>query len=434
MKFGKFSRALMLGAVSAVAINSASFAADSVAEAPATGFNWSGVYVGFGGGVGANVHEVSSPLTAPDFSFNGIGGEGVFGEVTLGYDYLVSPRFLIGGLVDAHFGNIATKIDAAPFADLSVTEKYGFDVGLRAGYLVTPSTLGYVLGGYAWQKSELDANGGGLGGGGSFDWDKDGYFLGVGVETVVASNWTLKTEYRYTRFSTANILSEFGLPDGFLDTDTSRHTFSVAANYRFGAQNGGAAAFESPAYSWTGFYVGGNVGAGAAVHELGLGGVASFNGIGGEGAFGELNVGYDHEFGGNWVAGVQLGGRYSGITSEINFGPGKLNLDADYGFDVLARVGMKLNESTLAYVLGGYSWQHFDLVASGGGSSQSLIDWNAGGFSVGGGLEAAVTNNMTVNLEYRYAQYQSEDFDSMGFFEVTPSSHTVRVGAKYKFN
>ena len=53
---------------------------------------------------------------------------------------------------------------------------------------------------------------------------------------------------------------------------------------------------------------------------------------------------------------------------------------------------------------------------------------------MGGGLETAVTDKMTVNLEYRYSQYADEDFDTGGDIEIEPSFHTVRIGAKYKFN
>ncbi|RWQ37692.1 MAG: porin family protein [Mesorhizobium sp.] len=428
----RFAKSVLLGAVSVLALGSVSHAADAVVPVVETsGFNWSGIYVGFGVGAGANVHELSSDFF-PGFSLNGIGGEGVYGELTVGYDYMVSPRFLIGGLLDAHVGNIETTLDVAGL-DASIRETYGFDAGLRVGYLFTPNTLGYVLGGYSWQKYKLDTNAGF-----DFDWDQSGYFVGAGVETAINSNWTIKSEYRYTRFGTQNILSEFDIPDGVLDTDTSRHTFQVAANYRFGAQNGGVASFEAPAYNWTGFYVGGAAGAGASVHQIEvppLGGL-EFNGLGGEGVFGELNVGYDHDFG-SWVAGVMVDARYSGMTSELKLPGGSINLDTDYGFDVLGRVGMKVNESTLAYVLGGYSWQHFDLNAS--SPIGDILDWDSSGFSVGGGLETAMSSNVTVGLEYRYSQFSKKDFSSdIGApddsLTSTPSFHTVRIGAKYKFN
>ena len=426
----RLSTALLLAASTAALATNARAADPVLPDVVESGFNWSGLYVGIGGGVGANVHELSS-LLLPGVSLDGIGGEGVFGEITLGYDYMVSPRFLIGGLVDAHVGNIETTLEIPGLFDASVSDTYGFDAGIRLGYLVTPTTLGYVLGGYAWQKAELDIEGEG------FDWDRDGYFIGAGLETAISGNWTLKTEYRFTQFGSTNILEDLGAPDGFLDTETSRHTFHIGANYRFGAQNGGSAIFDTPVYDWTGFYVGGAVGAGAAVYDVGfdIGAPIQFNGLGGEGVFGELSVGYDHDFG-SWVAGLQVDGRLSGISTELDGSGASINLDADHGADVLARIGMKINESTLAYVIGGYSWQNFDLNSDDGSIDH---EWDSSGFSIGTGLEAAVSSNMTVNLEYRYSQFEEEDFSSElgapdGTFTAEPSFHTVRIGAKWKFN
>ncbi|WP_434722329.1 outer membrane protein [Mesorhizobium sp. RIZ17] len=53
---------------------------------------------------------------------------------------------------------------------------------------------------------------------------------------------------------------------------------------------------------------------------------------------------------------------------------------------------------------------------------------------IGGDLETAVSNNMTVGLEYRYSQYEKVYFASGGLFEDTPRIQTVRIDAKYKFN
>jgi outer membrane immunogenic protein len=437
---GSRSKALLLCTSALLVLGGGAYAADPQlpAEAP-SGFNWGGAYVGAGVGVGAVVHrfEVTNVL-----SVNGIGGEGLFGEVIAGYDHMLSDRVLLGGFIDAHFGNIGPAIDASSggvsAGSLELTNSYGFDAGARLGYLVAPSTLAYVLGGYGWQHFKLD---GSIPGGPaiSASEDRSGYILGVGMETAVSGNWTLKTEYRYSDYGNDTIA------DGTaLRIQPSTHTFHVGANYRFGAQNGGGVSFAAPAYDWTGFYVGGALGAGAVVHDLSLnlGPVsADANGVGGEGVFGEANVGYDHDFG-TWVAGVMLDARYSGISTDINV-PAlgfDAKLEADYGFDVLARAGMKVNESTLAYVLGGYSWQHFDLnAAAGGAPSTSLIDWDSSGFSLGGGLETAVTDNVTVGLEYRYTQFADKDFSAQlgappGTVEVEPSFHTARLGLKYKFN
>ncbi|WP_411909046.1 MULTISPECIES: hypothetical protein [unclassified Mesorhizobium] len=46
---------------------------------------------------------------------------------------------------------------------------------------------------------------------------------------------------------------------------------------------------------------------------------------------------------------------------------------------------------------------------------------------------------MTVGIEYRYSQFEKEDFSDAlpipsGLAMATPSFHTVRIDAKYKFN
>jgi outer membrane immunogenic protein len=434
---GTIIRTIMLGAAGAMAMASAVRAADMVAPAPVpaptAGFNWTGFYVGVGGGFGAVNHKISTSALGPGLSFNGLGGEGVFGELTVGYDHMLTNRFLLGGFIDTHVGNIgpSLKVTAIPgFPDIDLTNSYGFDAIARVGYLLNGSTLGYVLGGYTWEHFKLDT--GALG----FDYDdnRSGYVLGVGMETAIGHNWTIKAEYRYANYGDDAVIP------GFLNIEPSTHTFHIAANYRFGAEGTGPA-IASPVYDWSGFYVGAAVGAGEVVHDLSLLGAADLNGIGGEGVFGELNAGYDHDFGG-FVAGIMVDGNVSGISTDLDIGGGggSGSLDADYGFDILGRVGMKVNPSTLAYVLGGYSWGHFKLGGSGpafGGAGS--YDWSSSGFSVGGGLETAVSTHMTLGIEYRYAQFADKDFSSLlgappGSLKVEPSSHTVRVGLKYKFN
>ncbi len=63
-----------------------------------------------------------------------------------------------------------------------------------------------------------------------------------------------------------------------------------------------------------------------------------------------------------------------------------------------------------------------------------IVDWGSSGFSIGGGLETAVSSNMTLGLEYRYSQYEKEDFGSDGLITDEPSFQSVRIGAKYKFD
>ncbi|MBN9066542.1 MAG: outer membrane beta-barrel protein [Rhizobiales bacterium] len=406
-------RTALLGGASAIILVSASYAADMVepAQAPqpaAAGMNWSGFYVGVGGGFGAVGYNTG-------IGFGNIGGGGVFGELTAGYDHMLTERLLLGGFIDTHLGTIGPELKAA-FGGPSekIINNYGFDVGVRLGYLLNGSTLGYVLGGYTWQQ--IKASGGGV----SEHENLDGYMLGLGMETAISNNWSIKTEYRYGRYS-GDVAGE--------ELKPSTHTFHIAANYRFGA-NGTAPAIASPAYDWSGFYLGASVGAGEAVNDTTLAGAFNLNGLTGDGIFGELNAGYDHDFG-NFVAGLMVDGNYSGIKTDF-LGVG--HLKSDYGFDILGRIGMKVNPSTLAYVLGGYSWGHFKAELPG-----ISYGWGSSGYSVGGGLETAISTNTTLGIEYRYAQFSDKDISSglgapPGLLKVEPSSHTVRVGLKYKFN
>jgi outer membrane immunogenic protein len=419
----------IIAGLTAMLLSGGAHAADLL-QPPLSAFNWSGFYIGVGGGAGAVVHELNSPFLG-GVALNGIGGEGVFGEVTIGYDHVFAERLLVGVFADARYGGIGTDLDIPDLAlSGSIDAKYGFDVGLRLGYLVTPSTLGYVLGGYSWQRFDLSTSIPGI----AYDWNADGFVVGAGLETVLSGNWTLKTEYRYAQYSG----EDFG-SGGLIVAKPSTHTVHAGLNYRFGAEGGAAASFQGPVYNWTGLHIGASVGAGGLVHDLDvppLGGFG-FNGIGAEGVFGEVSVGYDWEFGGGWVVGAMANARYSSVSTTLDVGPlVNASVDADWGYDILARFGRKLGDSTLVYALGGYSWQHFEVDIS-NPALGNVYDWGASGYSVGGGIETALSERTTLGLEYRYSAYSGEDFIAglggpAGLVDVSPSSHTVRLGLKVK--
>jgi outer membrane immunogenic protein len=444
-----------LACVSALALTSAARAADLVQPAPSPvppaaveGFGWTGFYVGVGGGAGVVVHDLSSnlngingPGSGGNVDFNGIGGEGVFGQAEVGYDYLMTNRFLIGAFADARFGNIGPKVNI-PGGSITAEEDYGFDVGARAGYLVTPTSLVYVLGGYSWQHFHIGSSPSGFI---DYNHNSNGFIAGVGMETALRGNWSLKTEYRYAEYESYGFI-----PGGLLNDKPSSHTFHVALDYRFGG-HAQPATFEAPVHNWTGFYVGGGLGAGGLVHDLSTNFIPglSFNGIGAEGVLGEATVGYDQELGSSLVAGILADARISSISTDIsanysdptpNTASGSGSAKADYGFDVLGKLGYKVDNSTLVYALGGYSWQHFKIDASGSinisggpsGSGSYSYDWGSSGFTVGGGLETALSDRATVGLEYRYSQYGSTDFGTGGLIKDEPSSHTVRLNFDYK--
>jgi len=222
-----------------------------------------------------------------------------------------------------------------------------------------------------------------------------------------------------------------------------------------------------PVATWTGFYIGAGVGAGAVVHELdvdayndtfeqtksctqygsawgipyckeysawGEGYLVSendaslnFDGIGGEGIFGTAQIGYDWQFAPRAVFGVFGDFDWSGISTDLDFSAstdgetwlsGDGEVDMEYMWTIGARLGYLTTPDTLVYVLAGYSQAEFDdpsiSVAFDGESetfSTSLDTFS--GITVGAGMETRLTANWGLKLEYRFTQLQDEELFSI---------------------
>jgi outer membrane immunogenic protein len=246
-----------------------------------------------------------------------------------------------------------------------------------------------------------------------------------------------------------------------------------------------APVFVPPPFTWTGFYVGLNAGAiftsgsrSATIYDPNAavdGGFlnADFPGGLGNGQTGFLGGG---QAGYNWQTGAFVLGvetDFQGSTVSKSFssvgapfaGPGvpvgllgdNLTVNGKASLDWLGttrgRVGFVVTPDNrlMIYATGG--------VAYGGGSSNfSVFDattgsyWNGSpsssrvGWTVGGGVEYALTNNWTIRGEYLYADLGSSNFTSVGnaaaatFFPgVYASGHIdyrasiVRAAVNYKF-
>src|SRR5215813_10898357 len=112
--------------------------------------SWSGCYVAGGGGYGhwnqSTSANVKGDQIGPEVT---TGGRGWFGTVGGGCDLQISGNWVIGAFGDYDFGGMRGDV-AVPVSELWGREKLtsAWAVGGRIGYLITPSILTYVSGGY----------------------------------------------------------------------------------------------------------------------------------------------------------------------------------------------------------------------------------------------------------------------------------------------
>jgi len=228
---------------------------------------WTGLYLGAGVGAGAVVHELDAyarrkgnkceengdyvalaeggqcsnggGTRESGLIFDGIGGEGAFGTLQLGYDRQLSSRFVIGAFLDYDFSNISTDLEIYNNYNSYSAEielEHMWSIGARFGWLATPDTMWYVLAAYTQGSFDVSDSEGFLADYLKID-DFDGYTLGAGVETRLTDNWSIKGEYRFTQFDSETILN-YGHDEGpysyeaGVDLEPSVHTARVVLSYR----------------------------------------------------------------------------------------------------------------------------------------------------------------------------------------------------------
>lgn len=195
-----------------------------------------------------------------------------------------------------------------------------------------------------------------------------------------------------------------------------------------------------PIFSWTGLYVGGQVGylwGGASNYVetypadvfLFGGNTLNVRGVGGGG-----HLGYNYQIS-QFVIGIEgdvEGTSESGSVLQSNgfTGTGKVPIEAS----IRGRIGLTWDR-TLIYGTGGAEFASIKNTTALGAFSASA---NIGriGWTAGGGVEYAVDPNWTVRVEYRYTDYGSYDF-SFGNGDgahLDATENRVEAGFSYKFD
>ncbi len=216
--------------------------------------------------------------------------------------------------------------------------------------------------------------------------------------------------------------------------------------------------------SWTGFYIGGDVG-GAWTSNTGtwtsLPSPAAF-GIniitgsnGGASVTGGFHAGYNYQFAPTWVAGLEGDWSWAAAKGSLSqpWTPPcagcftNMSSNLDWISSLRGRFGYLVTPTVMAYATGGVAWGKFAYAAN--NSNGATYVTNAAfsstqtGFAVGGGLEWAMTKNWLVRAEYLYYRFNGGPnvVANSTAFPAFPSGYSwsstnvsvARAGVSYKF-
>lgn len=189
--------------------------------APERLWHWTGFYIGAGLGGGAALQTQTLNDGFGTFSET-TGAGGVLASAIVGYDFRVDRNIVAGAFIDIDLSNISNGdfgIVSLPF-----DHRYTASIGGRIGYLLTPSTLWYLAAGYSRASFDYAILG---------NFDFNGIFIGGGIETRLAGNWSARGEYRYAHYFSQELLDLCGC--GSFDAEADMHTGRIALIYAFGA-------------------------------------------------------------------------------------------------------------------------------------------------------------------------------------------------------
>ncbi len=232
-----------------------------------------------------------------------------------------------------------------------------------------------------------------------------------------------------------------------------------------------------PPFSWTGFYVGADLGGLWTDNISGrwdpLPTVPAFGTFPITGSLntsalvGGVHAGYNWQFAPTWVAGVEADWSWTNASASFTQPwtsiPGspvaglrpaaltRMSIQEKWLATARARIGYLVTPATLVYFTGGGAWGQVDYTASATNEppstfiSTSAFSKTVGGYVLGGGLEYVFSNNWSVRAEYLFYRLNTATTviapDRTGNNPTTPSGFTwsnsdiqsARAGLSYKF-
>ena len=204
----------------------------------------------------------------------------------------------------------------------------------------------------------------------------------------------------------------------------------------------------APAFSWSGTYVGANLGGTWGSFHMdpfstnnvtGVVGAAAGASLSDTSLIGGFQAGYNWQVG-QWVLGLEQDYQFTGLKRTSGFAApaagflagDTLSIKTEYLAATRAKLGWAADRVML-YAAGGLETGELDgsstYVARGAPGSPALAFTNADklhvGFNVGAGVEYAVTNNVFLGVEYRYIDLGNETYNLGAFTPAGGAAQTV---------
>lgn len=213
------------------------------------------------------------------------------------------------------------------------------------------------------------------------------------------------------------------------------------------ARKAPASPVMASAFNWTGFYVGGQLGwAGSKLSVSGENEGPGFKGAQNLNSFlaGGF-AGYDHQVG-SLVLGVEADanarvGDKTGVAPWLGGSAEGWKSESAWDASLRLRLGMLVTNQTLVYATGGLAIANFKIRLN---DAEGLLteDKIRTGWTIGAGVQHALTKNISLRGEYRYSDYGSKSgqyYDggkggnSVEPFKSKAKDHRATLGLAYKF-
>lgn len=214
-----------------------------------------------------------------------------------------------------------------------------------------------------------------------------------------------------------------------------------------------------PVFSWTGFYVGANLGYGwsdvkpgtVSFYDPAFAGSIDGINYSPKGVIGGVQAGYNYQFNNNMLLGLEADISAAGIKGSVFNPTGSTSTSKiDWLATARARAGLVMDR-TLIYATGGLAVAHTkstlddyyplntppDPVVITTSDAATYVGW-----TVGAGAEFSLSPNWTVKAEYLYADLGSKDYNfyegSAGWARIAGTASLTmsiaRFGLNYQFH